>query len=248
MSSPTTTIEKTTAAANSEANTKIDTNTNSNTTEEESKETQESPRSTTSRKGPIQHPLEHEWALWFHNPSQKSNESNFFQNLNEVYAVSTIEQFWGLYNHVYTPSKLGNGCTYYLFKRGIQPKWEDAACVGGGEWTVNLGKKEIDIYWLHAMLSCIAGGEYGENENLICGVAANVKELPRLCRVSLWIRPSTNDEAIRAIGEKFRESLLFIDTDLSEEEKKQASRVKFQFKTFADQMKYIRKPKFEIPN
>ena len=61
-----------------------------------------------------QHPLEHTWTLWFHNPAKKTNASNYFNYLNKVYAVNTVEQFWGLFNHVMAPSKLGIGCTYYM--------------------------------------------------------------------------------------------------------------------------------------
>lgn len=66
------------------------------------------------RKSTKQHPLEHAWTLWFHNPSRKTNAANYFSYLKQVYKFNTIEQFWGLYNHVMTPSKLGVGCTYYM--------------------------------------------------------------------------------------------------------------------------------------
>lgn len=83
--------------------------TTSENNEQSSEET--TPRPTKSMK---QHPLEHSWSLWFHNPTSKPNENNYFQNLNKVYTVHTVEQFWGLYNHIMTPSKVGIGCTYYM--------------------------------------------------------------------------------------------------------------------------------------
>jgi len=233
--------------------TTAETNNNENTiatTATEAQEVQDSPRST---KSVIQHPLEHTWALWFHNPSQKTNAANFFMNLNQVYAVSTIEQFWGLYNHVMTPSKLGMGCTYYLFRQGVQPKWEDENCVGGGEWLLPLDTKGIkpdqakqlmDQYWLNAMLACISGDAFGEYEEYICGVAAMIRKQPR---ISLWIRKTPDDKTILAIGEIFRNVVLLLDADLSDEEKRQASMFKVQFKSFADQMKFIRDPRFQIP-
>lgn len=38
-----------------------------------------------------------------------------------------VEDFWRLYNNVAPPSQLQLGCSYNLFKRGIEPKWEDPA-------------------------------------------------------------------------------------------------------------------------
>lgn len=62
------------------------------------------------------HPLENAWTLWFHNPAKKTNSNNYFSYLNKVYKFHTVEQFWGLYNHIMTPSKLGIGCTYYMVR------------------------------------------------------------------------------------------------------------------------------------
>jgi hypothetical protein len=70
--------------------------------------------SSKSTRTPRQHPLENPWTLWFHNPSKKTNASNYLGFLNEVYTFKTVEEFWSLFNHVMAPSKLGLGCTYYL--------------------------------------------------------------------------------------------------------------------------------------
>lgn len=143
--------------------------------------------------------------------------------------------------------------TYTQFRQGVQPKWEDENCVGGGEWLLPLDTKGIkpdqakqlmDQYWLNAMLACISGDAFGEYEEYICGVAAMIRKQPR---ISLWIRKTPDDKTILAIGEIFRNVVLLLDADLSDEEKRQASMFKVQFKSFADQMKFIRDPRFQIP-
>jgi len=40
------------------------------------------------------HPLEHRWALWFDNPSQKQSVSKFGMGLRKVYTFDTVEDFW----------------------------------------------------------------------------------------------------------------------------------------------------------
>lgn len=61
-----------------------------------------------------------------------------------------------LYNNIKAPSQLQPSATYYLFKDGIEPKWEDPKNTHGGSWTCNAprtpnGKGVLDAWWLHAV-------------------------------------------------------------------------------------------------
>jgi len=58
-----------------------------------------------------------------------------------------------LYNNIKQPSFLAPGADFHLFKKGIEPKWEDPRCATGGKWTVTVkgDKALIDQYWLHAV-------------------------------------------------------------------------------------------------
>jgi translation initiation factor 4E len=58
-----------------------------------------------------------------------------------------------LYNNIKQPSYLQPGADFHLFKKGIEPKWEDPRCASGGKWTVTVkgDKGLIDQYWLHAV-------------------------------------------------------------------------------------------------
>lgn len=65
-----------------------------------------------------------------------------------------------LYNNIAAPSKLQHGMDMHLFKKGVEPKWEDKSCVHGGCWRVQLppakGAKQnlTDTAWLHAVCGC----------------------------------------------------------------------------------------------
>lgn len=64
--------------------------------------------------------------------------------------------FCSLYNNIKAPSQLQPSATYYLFKDGIEPKWEDPRNANGGSWTCNAprtpnGKSTLDAWWLHAV-------------------------------------------------------------------------------------------------
>ena len=61
-----------------------------------------------------------------------------------------------LYNNIKPPSWVQSGADFHLFKKGIEPKWEDPRCEHGGKWTVLVpkgpsGKQTMDTYWLNAV-------------------------------------------------------------------------------------------------
>ena len=68
-----------------------------------------------------------------------------------------------LYNNIAAPSKLQHGMDMHLFKKGVEPKWEDKGCIHGGCWRVQLppakGAKQnlTDTAWLHAVRLVVHG-------------------------------------------------------------------------------------------
>lgn len=60
-----------------------------------------------------------------------------------------------LYNNTKTPGQLQPSATYYLFKTGIEPKWEDPTNAHGGCWTASLNrganKAQLDAWWLNSV-------------------------------------------------------------------------------------------------
>lgn len=53
---------------------------------------------------------------------------------------------------------LPSGSDFHLFKKGIDPKWEDPKNAHGGKWTVVVKKAPsatqiLDTYWLNAVSS-----------------------------------------------------------------------------------------------
>lgn len=61
-----------------------------------------------------------------------------------------------LYNNIRTPSQMQAGVSFFLFKDGIEPKWEDAKNTNGGCWTAGVPKTPnskalLDTWWLNAV-------------------------------------------------------------------------------------------------
>lgn len=109
----------------------------------------------------VKHPLYNSWTLWFDNPMHKGSSSakerreSWGANLYKVVSLSSVEEFWGLYNNIVPPSNLPQSANYYLFKEGIQPAWEDPANGNGGKWSVQLPREkhrnQIDKLWLYTV-------------------------------------------------------------------------------------------------
>lgn len=71
-------------------------------------------------------------------------------------SVTRLQFLCSLYNNIKPPSWVASGADFHLFKKGIEPKWEDPRCEHGGKWTVLVpkgpsGKQTMDTYWLNAV-------------------------------------------------------------------------------------------------
>ena len=120
------------------------------------------------------HPLENAWTLWFfkvilmlvtldeqcmvslnYSLFQNDKSRTWEENQRPIITVTTVEDFWSLYNHIETPSKLPFGSDYSLFKvlesldkkfitilsqEGIFPDWEDPRNASGGRWMVGVDR------------------------------------------------------------------------------------------------------------
>ncbi|KAF2549942.1 hypothetical protein F2Q68_00037114 [Brassica cretica] len=129
---------------------------------------------------PESHPLEHSWTFWFDNPCVKSKQTTWGSSLR---SVSTVEEFWSLYNNMRGPSKLTHGADLYCFKHNIEPKWEDPICANGGKWTMNFPKEKSDKSWLYTLLALI--GEQFDHGDEICGAVVNINASNEAAQVSI---------------------------------------------------------------
>ena len=129
-----------------------------------SKEAAEAPDDEGGIGGPdryIKHPLQNAWTLWFF----KNDKSRTWEeNQRPIITVTTVEDFWSLYNHIEVASRLPAGADYSLFKEGIFPDWEDPRNQDGGRWMINLDRRHkqqfLDTCWLEIIFFLI--GEHAD--------------------------------------------------------------------------------------
>lgn len=154
----------------------------------------------------VKHPLQNKWALWFFKNDKSKSWAN---NLRQITTFDTVEDFWGVYNHIQLASKLGPGCDYSLFKDGIRPMWEDERNRLGGRWLVNINKNqrqtELDKLWLETLL-CLIGEAFGDDSDQVCGAVVNIRH--KGDKLAVWTGiADDNTEAVMKIGKTFKERL-----------------------------------------
>merc|ERR1711916_43506 len=94
------------------------------------------------------HKLKDKWTLWFDvgRPRGKTSgtitEKEWMATLKEICSFQTIEDFWAIFNNLMPAGKMPVGSSFYLFKTGIRPEWEDKANEKGGRWHFNLMSDE----------------------------------------------------------------------------------------------------------
>ncbi|OCF70806.1 hypothetical protein I204_08544, partial [Kwoniella mangroviensis CBS 8886] len=190
------------------------------------------------------HPLRSPWTLYFDSPKSKtlsptisSSVSWKGSNLRKVMTVDSVEEFWGLYNNVVSPSELPVKANYYFFKNGILPAWEDAENNQGGVWSVQLSRVKsrdsIDRLWLYSLLSAIGNtfeatstinvsGSQSVSpiSDLVNGVVISVRA--DFYRIGVWTREAHDDSVqdlnprdentieprLLSIGQHFKVSIL----------------------------------------
>lgn len=159
----------------------------------------------------VKHPLQNRWTMWFNAPQKatKNNSGVWSSNVAEIMTFGSVEDFWGLWNHLVPPSKLQNGANYHLFKEGVTPEWEDDFNSQGGKWLLSFPKKEqtmsvVDDAWLSTVL-LIIGETFDEDGEEICGVVVSPRA--KHYRLALWTKHAKAEGACKRIGAALKAAL-----------------------------------------
>eukprot|EP00295_Goniomonas_pacifica_P027194 CAMPEP_0175946984 /NCGR_PEP_ID=MMETSP0108-20121206/27631_1 /TAXON_ID=195067 ORGANISM="Goniomonas pacifica, Strain CCMP1869" /NCGR_SAMPLE_ID=MMETSP0108 /ASSEMBLY_ACC=CAM_ASM_000204 /LENGTH=224 /DNA_ID=CAMNT_0017272559 /DNA_START=8 /DNA_END=682 /DNA_ORIENTATION=+ len=136
------------------------------------------------------HALQHSWNLYYDlvttDKKAKASSTEHDSGLHHLATITTIEEFWEVFNNLPKPTKLPEGGNFFLFKDGIKPTWEDAANAQGGRWFGQLNKKfkTADKAWTNLAVALV--GELIAQPELVCGLA--IGRRPGADRIAVWCR------------------------------------------------------------
>lgn len=131
--------------------------------------------------------LDHTWQL-FYNDFSPSQTVQFDPCL--VYRIDTLETFWRTMNNVPTVTNLPIGSTFFLFRDGIDPKWEDEANKAGGSWSIRFHTQRekpdtIDEVW-QLLCARLVGESWEDRFNdTVNGLVAKVRD--RYITLQVWV-------------------------------------------------------------
>ena len=107
----------------------------------------------------MSHDLHYKWVLWFTHRQAGAkivSLTDYNSEIKKVATISSVEDFWGIYNRLKRPSELVNISDYHFFKMGIRPLWEDN--LNGGKWIIRLKKNIVSRYWEELVSLLIVDG------------------------------------------------------------------------------------------
>jgi len=153
----------------------------------------------------IKHPLQNAWTLWFF---KNDKARTWEENQRPIITVTTVEDFWSLYNHIEVASRLPPGSDYSIFKEGIFPDWEDPRNQPGGRWMINVDRRQrselLDTYWLEIIFFLI--GEHADHHAFqVNGAAVNVRA--KGDKLAVWLADASQSDSILRIGKMVKERL-----------------------------------------
>ena len=71
----------------------------------------------------------------------------------QIYKITTVEDFWAVFNNIAEVTEVPVGSTYHFFKTGIEPMWEDPGNKAGGKWVLAGNGKDARSLWELAVRS-----------------------------------------------------------------------------------------------
>tara|TARA_Y100000741_G_scaffold346741_1_gene313389 strand:+ start:118 stop:678 length:561 start_codon:yes stop_codon:yes gene_type:complete len=153
---------------------------------------------------------EHQWSLYAH--YWTNERKNYTNDYEKIHTVSTVQDFWRMFNNIPNPSSflnemvLINGkqvVTFSFFKSNIKPEWEDEHNEKGSEWCYrdHNTNEELDTMWRDMCLYAI-GCQIECN-----GIRVTYKYNPsgRLVqKTEIWLDHTDGEkEVLRDLCEKF---------------------------------------------
>lgn len=145
-----------------------------------------------------------------HREKMKFGKKNRFNEyiLHDVFSFGTLEDFWRMYNNLYSISEIIPNTDYLMFRKGVRPEWEDPRNKKGGKWVVTLPieedmEEECEDAWMNLLLAMIGGLFPEDCMELINGAIFSIRD--KHYRISLWCNNNNNIPRLKRIGSKFKE-------------------------------------------
>lgn len=154
------------------------------------------------------HLLRYPWVFWHYRRSKRTTKT--WMDCQRVLAeLHSLEHFWHFFVRLQCPSVAKINQDYALFKKGIEPMWEDPSNVKGGQWIFLIQKSSdnyrqlVDHVWDEIVLALICSIFKPAIMDLVCGVVFSMR-LSSFTKISVWISDYTAVKELLILGHELK--------------------------------------------
>jgi translation initiation factor 4E len=155
------------------------------------------------------------WTIWEQLVVDKTKMGSYGDATRQLVNFDTAKDFWACWNHLPQPSELLDGKKFtrekdgqkivvdslMIFRKGIQPEWEDPANKQGGHFEIKLkpalGAGVMDELWNNIVLGMVTGAI--EPAEMLNGVRLvdKLKAPMPMVRIEVWFNDMDADDTGR---------------------------------------------------
>jgi len=185
------------------------------------------------------YPLKNIWVMYDHT---KSDSLTYEASTRKICEFNNVISFWQIFNNYPNPSKLFNNGIYRpimkcvdsngrsetkeissisVFKKGIQPKWEDPVNKTGAEFSKRKFSKkdtlkELDTNWIDILIACVScfidqsvtGVRVVDSSAQKLNDSTGIMEFKVIYRIELWF---DNISKKQIIEDQFKNIMMIDD-------------------------------------
>ena len=110
------------------------------------------------------------------NQKQVMEKEKYESQVKKIAEFDTIEEFWGIFQHLRKPDSCRPGIEYFMFKEPIKPMWEDENNKNGGRFSIKLKHGYTTIIWEEMIFALIGGILPKEMKDEINGIVVTSRK------------------------------------------------------------------------
>ena len=164
--------------------------------------------------------LENKFSFWYRisddigqyqGPKQALDKKIYETQVKKIQEFDTVEDFWGIFQHLRKPDSCRPGIEFMMFKEPIIPMWEDENNKNGGKISIKLRKQFTTIIWEEMIFALIGGILPKEMKEEINGIVVTSRK--EFNTLQIWFK--TFDERINNDLEQCIRELLVIPDEVT---------------------------------
>ena len=164
--------------------------------------------------------LENKFSFWYRIsedivqnqvPKQALDKNIYETQVKKIHEFDTVEEFWGIFQHLRKPDSCKPGIEFMMFKEPIKPMWEDENNKNGGKMSIKLRKDYTTIIWEEMIFALIGGILPKDMKDEINGIVVTSRK--EFNTLQIWFK--TYEEKINKDLEQCIKELLLIPDEVN---------------------------------